>query len=431
ELLNPTIADVGNGDDFRIFFTQRIDVDESIFGQGLDDGVAFNLPLDRDYRGNANATLASDTLENGNIVVALDRDGFNGRDEQILVMIMTPGGNIVRQFNIGSSNDQQFQPVVTALTGGGFVVAFGENDGDRDPVFQVFAANGDAVSGLREYGTEAVAARSGNDDPAIAALEDGGFVAFYDDDIANQIRGQRFDAEGNEVGDEFVVANDAGSQLDATLLADGRVAISYFVPDEGVVKTAIVEGTPGQIILPGTIADDELTGTNAGETILGFGGADTIEGFGGADSIDGGNGNDQIDGGSGADTIDGGNGNDVIDGGGGWDTLNGGSGQDSLNGSFGSDILNGGAGNDILIGGGGRDDFVFAGNFGDDTITDFDARNNNEDIDLSGVDGIDSFADLAGALSQQGDDVVIDLAGGSITLENVALADLNANDFLF
>ena len=60
-----------------------------------------------------------------------------------------------------------------------------------------------------------------------------------------------------------------------------------------------------------------------------------------------------------------------------------------------------------------------------------------EQIDLSAVSAIASLADLdladpnAGAVTQVGADVVIDLSGGnSVTLLNVRLGDLDAGDFL-
>ncbi|MEZ5714935.1 MAG: calcium-binding protein, partial [Paracoccaceae bacterium] len=69
---------------------------------------------------------------------------------------------------------------------------------------------------------------------------------------------------------------------------------------------------------------------------------------------------------------------------------------------------------------------------------DFEATNNAEKIDLSGISAITSLADLnlgsatLGAATQVGADVVIDTGGGnSITLTGVSLGDLDANDFVF
>ena len=52
-------------------------------------------------------------------------------------------------------------------------------------------------------------------------------------------------------------------------------------------------------------------------------------------------------------------------------------------------------------------------------------------IDLQGVSGLNSFADVEARWSQVGSDVVIDLGGGdTLTLQNQNIADLHQNDFL-
>ena len=115
--------------------------------------------------------------------------------------------------------------------------------------------------------------------------------------------------------------------------------------------------------------------------------------------------------------------NDALWGGNQNDTLEGGAGQDTLTGGMQDDLLTGNAGNDI---------FVFVDGDGRDTISDFEALNGSERIDLSGVSAITDFADLQGMMSQSGTDVLIDAGGGdTITLAHVALADLDASDFVF
>ena len=77
--------------------------------------------------------------------------------------------------------------------------------------------------------------------------------------------------------------------------------------------------------------------------------------------------------------------------------------------------------------------FFFSDDFGRDRITDFDATNSNEVIDLSGVSAIANYADLISGnyLSQSGSDVLITVdADNVIILENVLLSDLDATDFI-
>jgi serralysin len=103
-----------------------------------------------------------------------------------------------------------------------------------------------------------------------------------------------------------------------------------------------------------------------------------------------------------------------------------------LNGEDGADTMIGGAGNDMLIGGAGNDTFLFQPGFGHDTIGDFAAGPGSDDvIDFTG--GLfGSFANVMSHAAQAGSDVVITYdALNAITLKNVALASLSANDFAF
>jgi Ca2+-binding RTX toxin-like protein len=112
------------------------------------------------------------------------------------------------------------------------------------------------------------------------------------------------------------------------------------------------------------------------------------------------------------------------------DTLSGGDGADRIEGWRGADVLTGGTGTDTLIGGGDADRFVFATGFGADRVADFNA--NIDVIDLTGLDGVTSFQDLAANfMRQDGRNVVIDMGAGDVlTLSNVRLATLDAADFL-
>lgn len=93
--------------------------------------------------------------------------------------------------------------------------------------------------------------------------------------------------------------------------------------------------------------------------------------------------------------------------------------------SGGDDLLNGGAGNDILTGGGGTDIFAFTA--GADVVTDF------EQGDRLDVSAFFSDAEQAlGAATQDGHNTLISLSDSdSVTLENFAVGDLTADNFLF
>lgn len=204
-----------------------------------------------------------------------------------------------------------------------------------------------------------------------------------------------------------------------------------------------IHGGDGDDTINGGSGDDTLTGGGGHDVIYGASGVDIVIGGKGRDLIFGNQGNDTLYGGGAEDRIYGGVNHDFIDGGGGADrlyggdgsdTIKGGAGDDRLEGGTGGDTLNGGGGDDKLFGQGGHDTFIFADNFGVDTIYDFDANDDLEKIDLSGVSAITGLTDLTNDhMSQVGSDVVIDdLAGNQITLLGVDMNDLlDGNDFLF
>ncbi|MDT4743632.1 VCBS domain-containing protein [Bradyrhizobium sp. WYCCWR 12699] len=112
------------------------------------------------------------------------------------------------------------------------------------------------------------------------------------------------------------------------------------------------------------------------------------------------------------------------------DTITGSSSNDQLFGNGGSDLLSGGAGNDALNGGIGADTFVYTTGGGADVIGDF-LQADADKIDLTGVPGISTLADIQALATQQGPNTVIDFGNGdTLTLLNVTLSNLTAADFI-
>lgn len=115
------------------------------------------------------------------------------------------------------------------------------------------------------------------------------------------------------------------------------------------------------------------------------------------------------------------------------DVLRGDDGDNVLNGGEGDDELNGRNGNDTLTGGEGADRFVFVNREDDadqDIVTDFEFG-----IDLldfsDNANFIDNFQEFQQYSQQVGADVVIDTGDGSVTIQNVELANFSNEDFLF
>ena len=167
--------------------------------------------------------------------------------------------------------------------------------------------------------------------------------------------------------------------------------------------------------------------------MLGEGGFDRLFGGAGDDNLQSGADDDAIFGEDGNDSLDGGEGDDRLNGGGGDDIVEGGDGNDELAGGAGFDTIHGGSGNDVLSGIFNADTFVFADGFGQDRITDFDAANQFEVIDLSGVASIVDYQDLYdNHMSEADDHLIIDTdAGDQLTIENVGMSEVSALDFLF
>ena len=275
-------------------------------------------------------------------------------------------------------------------------------------------------------------------------------------------------------GAPFLFVVDDGMNLDSALAmsdsGEGESTLDnlllMLIIDELTGGDDTLEGGPGNDTLVGGIGNDILSGGTGADLLDGGDGHDELTGGPGDDYLHGGGGADGLDGGSGADWLEGGAGSDALEGGDGDDILIGDNfpafliyeepvpaalneqsmsddpgeielisylpfgGDDTLSGGAGSDLLDGGYGNDELSGGPGADIFVFAYDSGYDVITDF--RIDEDSIDLSAFDGIDTIDDLN--LQQQGDDLVIDLlahGGGEITLQDVNQADLTDTHLIF
>ena len=219
-------------------------------------------------------------------------------------------------------------------------------------------------------------------------------------------------------------------------------------------------GDDGANTLTGTAAAENFVAGQGDDTITAGGGNDVIRGGAGNDTLIGGAGNDLLDGGSGTDTVDfsaatgavavnlgstlsqsigGGEGSDRI-----FDVENviGSSQGDTLTGGFGANSLTGGGGSDIFRYTATTDSAVGSG----DTITDFNATDNSEDILLSGLlsgtfsfvgASTNSFSGSSNTSARFNDStklLQIDTDGdGSadmdLTLSGVSLTDLDASDF--
>ncbi|MEZ5714939.1 MAG: calcium-binding protein [Paracoccaceae bacterium] len=233
-----------------------------------------------------------------------------------------------------------------------------------------------------------------------------------------------------------------GGSGDDTLLGDaGRDRLLGETGNDSIdggTEQDTMLGGSGNDVMNGGDGDDVLRGNGDHDLEHGDGGNDIVIGGTGRDTLYGDAGNDTLRGNGGFDTVNGGNGNDFVAGGAQADLVLGSAGNDTCEGGGGFDTIDGGTGDDVLTGNFNADQFVFADGHGDDTITDFEATNNAEKIDLSAVqrDHLSGRSEPwqrhAGRGHPGGRGCrhrhrrrQLDHASG------VSLSDLDANDFIF
>jgi Ca2+-binding RTX toxin-like protein len=203
--------------------------------------------------------------------------------------------------------------------------------------------------------------------------------------IGGSILADTFDARGFGTGSVNAGSNGSLNEFEGyagndTILGNGNTRVAFYHASAGVVVD----------LAAGTATGDNSVGTDT---------------FSGVSRVTGSNFGDTISGDSGSNIIDGQGGNDRIDG---------------------------KAGNDQLTGGVGDDTFVFGPAFGKDVITDFIAGQGTIDkMEFDHTIFANAGAVIA-ASAQVGADVVITFdANDSITLKNVTLGILHADDFIF
>ena len=335
--------------------------------------------------------------------------------------------------------DAQWQPSITTLANGGFVVSWQSNsqDGSVSGIYaQRFNANGVAQGSEFRVNTYTLNHQS---EPSITALTNGGFVVSWQsqNQEGNQkinIYAQRYDANGVAQGGEFLVntyIQYGGLNPSIAALSDGGFVVSWHsYNDRNELGFGIhaqrydANGNKiGKLELKGSINADQLkvaATLTSPVFMLGMDGDDTLQGGGANDIVDGGTGDDSLNGGLGTDILRGGLGNDnyvvenagdvisesldagtdkvssnvtytlsanvenltltgtaAINGTGNTQANNitGNAANNQLIGGSGNDILNGGTGVNVLTGGTGSDIFRFTTSDHSDKITDFNAAN--------------------------------------------------------
>jgi len=160
-----------------------------------------------DFQGHPSVAKLSD----GGFVVTWESRGilFGSSDVygQMFDSAGDPAGN---EFQVNTHvDDNQENPSVVGLSGGGFVVTWEskDQDGENYGVFgQMFDNAGNPVGEEFQANTEWAFRQ---EHPSVAGLSAGGFVVMWDSDLqdgsGDGVYGKRFDNTGNPVGEEFQV----------------------------------------------------------------------------------------------------------------------------------------------------------------------------------------------------------------------------------
>lgn len=251
-----TWAGEGGGDSFGIQ-TRGFDA----LGQALGPAGRLNT-TSADYQWYP----ATAVLADGSRVVVWQGAG-SGDSSAILARRLDAAGNPLSgemRVNVTVAGDQR-EPVVTALAGGGFAVAWVSDEAGVAPLLLVrfYAADGQALGG-----ETAVSPDDGRDisKPAIVALPDGGAFISWTENRGSDGRGlagRYFDGSGRALVAETVGGLYGTAGADTLVLADSTAGV-------------VLMGGDGHDWLQGGAADDRLSGGRGNDTYVVAAGDDRV-----------------------------------------------------------------------------------------------------------------------------------------------------------
>jgi Ca2+-binding RTX toxin-like protein len=274
-------------------------------------------------------------LFNGNVAVAYENFDFGSNDRDIRLHVYTPAGGDVADGVNGSRE--------VLVSGGGLNAAFpqiavtngGTPDLPGDGAIVVAWQDSNGIEYRRlsderaipiDEAPRLIAGSAGGLLPHVTALNDGGFLVEWGQSFGQEQDGspdfdlvmQRFDINGNPVGQKLFIANpgDQGPfNVSLTTLADGRVAVlfnnetgdstnvttlDYVIVDP---RGTTINGDGGDNTIVSRLGGATINGLAGNDMLIGMNGNDVLAGNAGADTLIGGMGTDRLFGGPGADTF--------------------------------------------------------------------------------------------------------------------------------
>ncbi|TRT44375.1 MAG: tandem-95 repeat protein, partial [Microcystis aeruginosa Ma_QC_C_20070703_M131] len=166
-------------------------------------------------------------LKDGGFVIVWSSQGQDGSDWGIYGQRYDINSNkIGSEFPVNTyTQNAQYNPSITALNSGGFVVVWASKlqDGSGNPIYgQRYDANGNKVGSEFQISTYTQDTQWWEPYPSVTTLNDGGFFVTWaseSGDVNGNIYGQRYDANGNKVGTNFPINTyTPGIQIEAAAI---------------------------------------------------------------------------------------------------------------------------------------------------------------------------------------------------------------------
>ena len=203
--------------------------------------IAENEFLVNTNKDNVQRDASVSSLTNGHFVVTWETlDPASGDSQGIAGKVYDITGlPVTGEFLVnGATNGEQSQASVTGLVNGGFVVTwrskYSAMTSDYDVFGRVFDDSGNNIGSEFLINTNDASAQY---QPKVTELSDGGFVVswtssvpLFDGSSATEIVGQRFDLYGNKVGNDFLINSftEAGQNIsNISTLKDGGFIVVW------------------------------------------------------------------------------------------------------------------------------------------------------------------------------------------------------------
>jgi Ca2+-binding RTX toxin-like protein len=365
----------------------------------------------------------------GFVVVYTDEFAGSGTNTNAEFVIYNNDGSFRAGATVAGGNTTGLavsQPAVIGLTGGNFVVTWTEDvgGGNTNIKFRVYNSAGGSVS------TEFTANTDTDDqnNPVLAALPNGGFALAYVDQFAGstsdtEIEVKFFDSSGNQVGNTGIIdfGSDLVSSPDIAVISGKYLLVSYTSDRNGDndVLAQVFDFSGNKI---GEEFNLEVTSSDqTASSLAGLGGGRFFAAWQDDDTVGDLSGyHVSAQGTEFVRTTIGDGTNETLTGDDLRDIMNGGGGNDTLNGGAGSDTMSGGNGNDIYIVAAAGDSTIENAGQGTDTVRSYINWTLSSNVERLELQG-------AGHLNGTGNSLNNTLVGNS---GNNSLSGGNGNDYI-